>query len=92
MSSFIFWGGLVALLLLAALIGLISLLLINVIKLRREASLIRYTLLNFEKIVFDDLYLISTELRCLNDRSSNSLNSFDKTFLQNVRSGLHKRE
>jgi hypothetical protein len=71
------------------MIIIIGILLLGLRVLYQEVSLIRYTLMNFEKIVFDDLHVVRTELRYITD---GIYKSRADEHLRDVRANAHKRE
>ena len=70
------------------LIFILILLVRNVAVMRQEVSLIRCTLMNFEKIVFDDLHVVRTELHYITD---GIYKSRADEHLRDVRANAHKR-
>lgn len=88
----IIYFGIAILFLLSIIVITFLLVLRNIIALREKANLIGIALLNFEKNVFDDMHVIRTELRYFNDLDNKNISSFDKAYLQDVRSNISKRE
>ena len=87
-ANMIIYLSITVICLMILLIGILILVLRNVAVMRQEVSLIRYTLMNFEKMVFDDLYVVRTELRYITDGIYK--NRADE-HLRDVRADLHKR-